>query len=164
MQSIDWRDHNIVTAVKNQGGCGSCWTFGATETLESHWAKKTGALNVLSEQQILDCTPNPEECGGTGGCQGGTAELAYNKLKETGQTSEWLYPYVSIHGKNYNCTWNAIEAPPIANVTGYKKIASNQYLPLMNVIGTVGPVSISVEASHVSSRRLILGPCTARAC
>jgi len=148
--AIDWRDHDIVTAVKNQGGCGSCWTFGATETLESHWAKKTGALNVLSEQQILDCTPNPDECGGTGGCAGGTAELAYNKLTATGQTSEWLYPYTSIHGKNYNCSWNPVAAPPIAKPTGYKKIAANQYLPLMTVIGTVGPVSISVEASHWS--------------
>lgn len=147
-ESIDWRDHDIVTAVKNQGGCGSCWTFGATETLESHWAKKTGLLNVLSEQQILDCTPNPQQCGGTGGCQGGTAELAYTKLKETGQTSEWLYPYTSIFGNNSKCHFDPQKTAPIAKVTGYKKIESNQYMPLMQAVGTIGPVSISVEASR----------------
>ena len=72
--SVDWRSKNVITPVKNQGGCGSCWTFSAAETLESHWAiKHEGMLEELSEQFILDCTPNPHECGGTGGCGGGSA-------------------------------------------------------------------------------------------
>ncbi len=66
------------------GECGSCWTFGTTETIESYWAMATGNLMSLSEQQILDCTPNPNECGGTGGCQGGTPELAYQNLIQMG--------------------------------------------------------------------------------
>lgn len=54
-----------------------------------------GFLEELSEQFILDCTPNPKSCGGTGGCMGGTGELAYNRLKElNGIPSEWTYPYI----------------------------------------------------------------------
>ena len=97
--SVDWRDHGAVTPVKNQGECGSCWTFASAETLESHWYLQTGKLQELSEQFILDCTPNPAQCGGQGGCAGGTAELAYARLKSTGGLpSEWTYPYTSGKG------------------------------------------------------------------
>ncbi len=131
-----------------QGRCGSCWSFGSAETLESHWALKTGFLHVLSEQNILDCTPNPQQCGGTGGCSGGTAELAYDRLAKSGEglASEWTYPYTSWHGDNFQCHYNASETAPVATVTGYTKLDSNEFAPLMNAIANVGPVSISVEA------------------
>jgi C1A family cysteine protease len=48
--SVDWRTKNVVTPVKNQGGCGSCWAFSTAETLESHIALKTGKLLEFSEQ------------------------------------------------------------------------------------------------------------------
>lgn len=82
--SVDWRDKGIISAVKDQGQCGSCWTFGTSETIESYWMMETGEFTDLSEQQMLDCTPNPNHCGGTGGCQGGTAELIYEQLVKTG--------------------------------------------------------------------------------
>jgi cathepsin L len=66
------------------GQCGSCWTFGTAEVIESYYALATGQLPTLSEQQILDCVPNPDQCGGTGGCGGGTPELAFEKLIEIG--------------------------------------------------------------------------------
>jgi len=90
--SVDWRTKGIITGVKNQGSCGSCWSFGAAECIESMWAQKSGKLVVLSEQNILDCTPNPKHCGGTGGCGGGTAELAYDKIKVIGIAKEVDYP------------------------------------------------------------------------
>ena len=74
--SLDWREKGVVTPVKDQGQCGGCWSFSAAETAESIVAIATGKLLVLSEQQILSCTPNPEQCGGTGGCSGATQELA----------------------------------------------------------------------------------------
>ena len=85
-RSVDYRDQrpSIITPVKNQGSCGSCWAFASTESLESHWALKTGHLQDLAPQFILDCTPNPDKCGGTGGCGGGTAALAYTRLQHLG--------------------------------------------------------------------------------
>lgn len=145
---IDWRRDGIVSPVKNQGQCGSCWTFASTETVESLYARKTGQLNVLSEQMILNCVPNPQECGGTGGCQGGTAELAYDTMAKngTGLPSEWTMPYISYFGNNYPCTYDASKSPIVAKVTGYHKLPSNTYTDLMAAVSEIGPIAISVEA------------------
>lgn len=154
--SVDWRQKGVITPVKNQGECGSCWAFASTETLESHWAIKTGRLEELSEQFILDCTPNPDRCGGTGGCDGGTGELAYTRLAELGGIpSEWTYPYVSGTGKASTC--HGLPLPPqhphsggimaAANVTGYKSTKQNSYTDMMTTLATVGPLAVSVDAS-----------------
>lgn len=70
--SLDWREKNVVTPVKNQGGCGSCWAFSTAETIESRIAVLTGKLEVLAPQEFVDCVENPNQCGGTGGCEGAT--------------------------------------------------------------------------------------------
>ena len=101
---IDWRRRGAVTPVKNQGSCGSCWSFASAEAVESRWFLKTGELQELSEQFILDCTPNPHDCGGSGGCGGGTAKLAYERLAALGGLpSEWTYPYLSVDGSAGRC-------------------------------------------------------------
>ena len=66
--SVDWRSAGIMTAVKDQGGCGSCWANASTAAIESHAAIASGQLFDLSIQQMAACAPNPDDCGGFGNC------------------------------------------------------------------------------------------------
>jgi cathepsin L len=103
-QSVDWREKGVVTPVKSQGGCGSCWAFATTAVLESHIAIRTGTLFELSMQQFVSCMSNPRACGGTGGCAGATSELAFEHVENFGIVSEWNFGYQSFHGQQINCT------------------------------------------------------------
>jgi len=142
--SVDWRTQGIISAVKDQGECGSCWTFGSAETVESYWAQATGQLTDLSEQQILDCTANTNDCGGTGGCGGGTPELAFTQIMQSGGLStEWTYPYKSYFGSAFQCG----SLNPFGQITNFTVLPSNQYAPVMQTLATVGPLAINVDAS-----------------
>jgi cathepsin L len=150
-RQVDWRDKNVVTAVKDQGNCGSCWSFASAEVVESYYALLTGQLSALSQQQILDCTPNPNSCGGTGGCGGGTAELAFARIMQLGGLStEWTYPYVSYSGSSQKCRFGA-NTPPFANISAYFTLPQNEYAPLLEHVANKGPIAISVDASAWSS-------------
>lgn len=147
--SVDWREKNIISPIKDQGQCGSCWTFATSETVESYWAMKTGQLDTLSEQQIASCTPNPNDCGGTGGCGGGIAEIAYEQImKLGGLSSEWTYPYVSYRGKDYSCIYSNKTTPPVAKLSGYSVLPPNQLQPVLGALATHGPLAVNVDASN----------------
>jgi len=145
-ESVDWRTKGVLSKVKNQGGCGSCWAFATTETLESHAAMTTNPPTVLelAPQQLVNCAPNPQQCGGTGGCEGSIAEIAFDYIaKNGGQTKESNYPYTARDGP---CQYNPTKTPPAATVEGYVKLPENNYTALLNAIATIGPIAISVEA------------------
>jgi len=145
--NIDWRTKGVITAVKDQGMCGSCWSFATAETLESYWALAKKPLVVLSEQQILDCTPNPNDCGGTGGCEGGTVELAYARIIVMGGLSlESVYPY---QGVDESCDMSEVQ--PVAKLSSYVNLPSNKEFPMLNQLVNNGPIAISVDASSWSS-------------
>jgi len=136
----------VVSAVKDQGHCGSCWAFASTAVIESHFAIKTGKLFDLSPQQIAMCSPNPKHCGGTGGCAGATQEIAFEYAKTTGIYEEFQYPYLSYNGTNQECYTPQFK-PIIGKISDYVKLQANDYTALMNAIATIGPVTISVDAS-----------------
>lgn len=145
--SVDWRDSGIVTSVKDQGHCGSCWAFASTAVIESHVAKASGLLFDLSVEQMAMCAPNPNSCGGTGGCEGSTAELAFEYVTgSTGLLQEYQYAYSSYYGEDFTCTWPSDESA-VATIDGYVQLPENNYEALMNAIATVGPVAVSVDAS-----------------
>jgi len=140
--SVDWRTKGVVTPVKDQGQCGGCWSFSAAETMESAVAIATGTLEVLSEQQLIDCTPNPNQCGGTGGCSGATQELAFNYTIAAGGLSlEKDYPYTAQTG---TCQTSRIK--PAGQISSYVTLPFNNYTALMNGVALVGPMAISAAA------------------
>lgn len=148
-RSVDWRRAfpPVVTAVKNQGQCGSCWAHGSTETLESHYAIHTGELFVLSQEQVTACAPNPNHCGGTGGCQGSTAELAYEYVIQNGGITEtWQWGYASFNGTTGVCG-----APPgtqsVASFGSYVVVNSNDVTSVMTAVAQNGPLAVNVDAS-----------------
>jgi len=113
--SVDWIAKGQVTAVKDQGSCGSCWSFGAMGALESHYKQESGVLRAFSEQDVLDCTyPSGN------GCNGGLEWDAINGIKSRGNElfSQSDYAYKAQDGA---CTSkagkNALRAAVIAKYT-----------------------------------------------
>jgi len=147
-EAVDWRllvkGKSVLSPVKSQGRCGSCWAFAAAEAIESTVAINTGTLLSLSPQQITSCTPNPRGCGGSGGCEGATPELAFDYVARAGIHQIWSYPYLSgVTGESEKCT--NITKPPLAGILGFEKLPANDAGSLMEAVAH-GPVAVSVSA------------------
>jgi len=147
------------TEVYNQGQCGSCWAFSATETIESYYALNTGAAIVgLSVEQIVDC----DTAGQDQGCNGGFPTGAYQYVQSAGGLeSSQQYPYTaeggqsgtcqignngSTNGTNGNNTGNFI-----ATVSSYSSISGETGMYQQLSVSSGGPVSVCVDASSWSS-------------
>jgi C1A family cysteine protease len=167
--SINWRDTEAVTAIKNQGQCGSCWAFSATEAVESQLVLTTGrefALE-LSPQQIASCAPSTGTYG-CQGCNGGFTEGAYEYLKTvSGLANSFYIPYQQSLTETTDtvaCMTSQVEAIDgsmqvlqggYAAVTGYTyatppctgtSLCKNQDLDTLAAALEETPVSVCVNA------------------
>jgi len=147
--TVDWRKEGVVTPIKNQGGCGSCWAFSATESVESALAMATRTVEgkpeliELAPQQLVDCAPNPDDCGGTGGCAGSTQPLAFSYLVSAGGMDAAAdYPYKARDGP---CKAGSLTS--VVGIKGQVDLPTNNYTALIGALVTAGPIAISVDAS-----------------
>jgi C1A family cysteine protease len=142
--SIDWSTVTpaVVTPVKNQGNCGSCWAFGATGSWESRYALKIGTLNSLSEQELVDCVIG-NDC-----ILGGLSDQAFMYGIRTGGLSlEADYTYTAHDGK---CK--------ASDYTHYYKLKSDYLIISNNETAMMeglqsGPITVAVDAQGWNSYR-----------
>lgn len=142
-KEVDWRSKGIVTPIKNQYSCGSCWAFAAVAAIEGQNALVNQKLVSLSEQNLVDCSYFQGDLG----CFGGLPDNAYKYVMENqGIDTEASYPYYGWPG--FLCAFNADNVG--ANVTGFVDLPSEDELALQQAVARVGPISIGMDASHDS--------------
>jgi len=148
-ESVDWRERGVVSDPKNQGSCGSCWAFATTEQIESYAAINNVSLTKLSAQEVTTCTPNPLNCGGSGGCRGSIPQLGYNYVQLFGLASNADYPYLSgVTGLAGRCKYDVERRTPVVAITGYDTLPPNDMEAAMSHLATVGPLAIAADASR----------------
>jgi cathepsin L len=155
-----------MSHVRDQGECGSCWAFAVSTVLRA-FSELYQQDRTFSVQQLLSCTPNPNHCGGDGGCHGATAELAIQYASRMTMLKDESMDY---HAKVTDCpSGSRLKKPSFLQtlrdkmhlggggnvqpsettsfgMTSWRKLPENKYSPLLMAVFEEGPVSVSLSA------------------
>ena len=134
----NWTAEGKVSPVKNQGSCGSCWTFSTVGTLESHSLLKYNSTDYYAEQQLVDCAGDFDNHG----CNGGLPSHAFEYIYHAGGIStETAYPYFAV---DHNCTVNSDSFALKVN-GGSFNITEGDEVELKDAIYFNGSVSVAYQ-------------------
>jgi len=139
---VDWVAKGAVTDVKNQGQCGSCWTFSAVGALEGAFYLKHGTLVDFSEQELVSCDDSDS------GCNGGLMDSAFAWIqKHNGLCTDKDFPYTSGTGSTGTCPDTPCKVVPGSAPKSYKDVKAESVSSLMSAVSKQ-PVSIAIEADQ----------------
>jgi C1A family cysteine protease len=159
--SIDWVSKGAVTGVKDQGQCGSCWSFSTTGALEGAYQLKYGNLESFSEQNLVSCD-NVDA-----GCNGGLMDNAFKWTKQNGGLcTEKDYPYTSGTSKqNGECKQGTCDLNSKVAPQSYTDVQKNSESALVDALNKQ-PVSIAIQANQPAfqfySSGVMTGTCGTR--
>jgi len=150
--AVDWRTKSVVTPIKNQGQCGSCWAFSTTGSVEAAIVISTGKLVSLSEQQLVDCSTSE----GNLGCKGGLMDYGFEYIiKNGGICTEASYPYKGVDSSCKSCD-------VVSKISSYKDVQQNSEAALQAAVAQQ-PVSVAIEADKLGfqfySKGIFSGNC-----
>ena len=145
--SVNWVEKGAVTPVKNQGQCGSCWSFSTTGALEGAYYIKNGKLPSFSEQQLVDCD-NFQHGGKDHGCNGGLMDNAFNWIsKNGGLCTEEEYPYVSGTTKTAGSCETSCALVDDSKIHSHVDVPKSSDSSMMEAVAQQ-PVSVAIEADQ----------------
>lgn len=154
---VSWR-HKLQSMEKadDQGGCGSCWAIVAARVMGAH-SELYQTYKKFSVQQLLSCTPNPNECGGKGGCDGATVELAFEHIMDGGLLEEYQLPYTAKDDKCPAAVTSLMSLPSAERdlhlassgigLLGWQKLPENSLEPVKQALVERGPLAAAVLAA-----------------
>lgn len=153
---IDWRSKGAVTPVKNQGQCGSCWSFSTTGALEGAHFNATHKLVSLSESQFVNCD---RTCHG---CEGGLMDLAFKYAETNPVMTEEAWPYEP-HSEPFSCYLKYRANKGVLTVKTFHDVSRDSASQLQAALEN-GPVSVAIEADQSAFNQYTGGIISGTAC
>jgi len=163
--SKDWRDTpNVVADVKDQGSCGSCWSFSAVAAMEGAYNYKTGTLNTFSEQELVDCVKSGHYTCNVGGEMSDGIDYIANEMNGYIYTED-AYPYTASSCSILrNCCEAKSRTGVSTGITGFTAIASGDEDALKSAAATKTIISVGIDASGASFQLYSSGVYAPKSC